>query len=155
MAIQLLIYSSRTRQYTLDCITLQAYYISYNFCAFSLFFSNNIPNSADLVFFDSSSNMEEYNFTSLHSSIGVLPLGIIITIDETTSTLIQALDMFKIYLPQSASTFFKKQFFNFPLEGCWVLQDNTTLNQPNRFTVSRRINETFGCLSKTGRRFNK
>ena len=65
-----------------------------------------ISNSADLVFIDSSSNMEEFNFRVFvmvtYSSIGSLPLGIVITSDETTSTLIQAFELLKSCLPEDA-----------------------------------------------------
>ena len=50
--------------------------------------------------------MEEYNLRVFlmvtYSNVGALPLGIIITSDETTTTLIQALDMFKLCLPRNA-----------------------------------------------------
>ena len=53
-----------------------------------------------MVFFDSSANMEEYNLRVFlmvtYSNVGALPLEIILTSDETTTTLIQALDMFKL-----------------------------------------------------------
>ena len=50
--------------------------------------------------------MEEYNLRVFvmvtHSAVGALPLGVIITSDETTSTLIQDLDLFKLCLPERA-----------------------------------------------------
>ena len=58
-----------------------------------------VPNSKDLVFCDSSSNMEEFNLRVFmmvtHSVCGALPLGIIITSDEQGKTLESAFQMFK------------------------------------------------------------
>ena len=50
--------------------------------------------------------MEEYNLRVFvmvtHSPVGALPLGIIVTSDETCSTLIQLLDLFKECLPSDS-----------------------------------------------------
>jgi len=58
-----------------------------------------VPHSKDLAFLDSSSNMEEYNLRVFimvtHSICGALPLGIIVTSDETTDTLTDAFQLFK------------------------------------------------------------
>ena len=58
-----------------------------------------VANSKDLVFADSSSNMEEFNLRVFvivaHSVRGALPLGIIVTSDEQGETLKLALQMFK------------------------------------------------------------
>ena len=58
-----------------------------------------VENSKDLVFIDSSSNMEEYNLRIFlvvtHSVGGALPLGIIVTSDEQLDTLKQAFELFK------------------------------------------------------------
>uniref|UniRef100_A0A7M5XMD0 MULE transposase domain-containing protein n=2 Tax=Clytia hemisphaerica TaxID=252671 RepID=A0A7M5XMD0_9CNID len=65
-----------------------------------------VKTSAELAFLDSSSNMEEFNLRVFlmvcHNPIGALPLGIIITSDETTDTLVRALDMFISILPKSS-----------------------------------------------------
>ena len=49
-----------------------------------------VTNTKDLVFVDSSSNMEEFNLRVFmivtHSACGVLPLGIIVTSDEQGGT---------------------------------------------------------------------
>ena len=59
-----------------------------------------------MVFTDASSNMEEHNLKVFmictHSVVGGLPLGMIITSDETTETLVKAFNMFKSYLPEYA-----------------------------------------------------
>ena len=56
-----------------------------------------------MVFLDLSGGMEEYNLRVFlmvtHSSVGALPLGIIVTSDETTDTLTRALEMFSAILP--------------------------------------------------------
>ena len=56
-----------------------------------------------MVFFDSSGGMEEYNLRVFlmvtHSFVGALPLGIIVTSDETTDTLTRALELFSSSLP--------------------------------------------------------
>ena len=63
-----------------------------------------VPASSELVFFDSSGGMEEFNLRVFlmvtHTPIGALPLGIIITSDETTETLVSAFEMFKSSLPE-------------------------------------------------------
>ena len=50
--------------------------------------------------------MEEFNLRVFvmvtHSPVGSLPLGIIITSDESTSTLDQAFNIFKLCLPENA-----------------------------------------------------
>ena len=50
--------------------------------------------------------MEEFNLRVFimvtHSPVGALPLGIFVTSDETTDTLIQALELFKSCLPSDA-----------------------------------------------------
>ena len=68
-----------------------------------------VKAAAELVFFDSTGGMDEYNLRLFlmvtHSPLGALPLGIIITSDECTETLVSALEMFKSALPE------KKAFF--------------------------------------------
>ena len=58
-----------------------------------------VSNSKDLVFIDSSSNMEEFNlrvFMIVTQSVcGALPLGIIVTSDEQKETLKLAFEMFQ------------------------------------------------------------
>ena len=65
-----------------------------------------VNNSGELIFIDSSSNMDEFNLRVFvivtHSNAGSLPLGLVITSDETTSTLTQAFEMFKNSLPINA-----------------------------------------------------
>ena len=55
------------------------------------------------MFLDSSGGMEEFNLRLFlmvtHSPYGALPLGIIITSDETTETLTRALELFANALP--------------------------------------------------------
>ena len=62
-----------------------------------MFFSQ-VSNSGDLVFIDSSGGMEEYNLRVFdvvtYSPVGALPLGLIITSDETTDTLTRAFTMY-------------------------------------------------------------
>ena len=59
-----------------------------------------------MVFVDASGSMEEYNLRVFllvtHSPVGALPLGVIVTSDETTSTLIQAFDLYKQCLPEKS-----------------------------------------------------
>ena len=59
-----------------------------------------------MAFLDSSSNMEEFSLRVFlmvtHSVVGALPLGIIITSDETTETLNEAIRLFKASLPANA-----------------------------------------------------
>ena len=59
----------------------------------------HISESGELVFIDSSSNMEEYNLRVFllvtQSVLGALPLGILITSDEKTETLIQGFTLLK------------------------------------------------------------
>ena len=58
-----------------------------------------------MVFVDASGSMEEYNLRVcilvMHSPVGALPLGVITTSVETTSTLIQAFDIYKQCLPEN------------------------------------------------------
>lgn len=65
-----------------------------------------IKTSGELVFFDSSGGMEEFNLRVFimvtHTPIGALPLGIIITSDETTETLVSAFELFRSSLPEYA-----------------------------------------------------
>lgn len=65
-----------------------------------------ISTSAELVFLDSSSSMEEFNLRVFvlvtHTPIGALPLGLFVTSDETTDTLVQALELFSELLPENA-----------------------------------------------------
>ncbi|XP_065679780.1 uncharacterized protein LOC124806224 [Hydra vulgaris] len=65
-----------------------------------------IRSSGEMVFLDSSGGMEEYNLRVFlmvtHSFSGALPLGIIVTSDETTDTLTKALEMFVSLLPDYA-----------------------------------------------------
>ena len=72
----------------------------------------NVANSGELVFFDSSSNMEEYKLRVFvmvtHSPVGALPLGIIITSDETCTTLMQAFELFRECLPLSVLVIVEK-----------------------------------------------
>uniref|UniRef100_A0A7M5V8P8 MULE transposase domain-containing protein n=1 Tax=Clytia hemisphaerica TaxID=252671 RepID=A0A7M5V8P8_9CNID len=69
-----------------------------------------VPTAAELVFIDSTSNTEEFNLRVFllvtHTPIGVLPLGILFTSDETTDTLIQALELYLALLPDLA--FYKR-----------------------------------------------
>ena len=62
--------------------------------------------SGELVFIDSSSNMEEYNLRLFlivtHSVLGALPLGILLTSDEKTQTLIDGFKLLKDCLPEYA-----------------------------------------------------
>ena len=57
----------------------------------------------ELVFLDSSGGVEELNLQVFlmvtHSFAGALPLGIIVTSDETTDTLTRALEMFSHIFP--------------------------------------------------------
>ena len=66
--------------------------------------------AADLSFLDSSSNMDEFKLRVFlivtHCVVGALPLGILITSDEETETLITALVYFKTVLP--VHTFFSR-----------------------------------------------
>ena len=59
--------------------------------------------SKDLVFLDSSLNMEEYNLHVFimvtHSVCGALPLVIIVTSDEKEQTLVDALQLYKSSMP--------------------------------------------------------
>ena len=52
---------------------------------------------------------------------------------------------FDQFVTFNSRDFFQKHFVNFHLARCLVTRQHT-LNQPNRFTVSWRINETFGLL---------
>ena len=65
-----------------------------------------VQTSSELVFFYLSGGMEEYNLRVFlmvtHTPIGALPLGIVITSDETTDTLVRALEMFQTCLPTEA-----------------------------------------------------
>ena len=74
-----------------------------------------IPNAKDLVFIDSSSNMEEFNLRVFiivtHSVCGALPLGIIITSDEQ-------LERLKLHLAiQRSSIFVWVLWFFYRTEG--------------------------------------
>ena len=59
-----------------------------------------------MVFTDASSNMDEHNLKVFiictHSVVGALPLGIIVTSDETTNTLVRAFEMYQSCLPPYA-----------------------------------------------------
>ena len=70
-----------------------------------------VEGSAELVFVDSSGGMEEYNLRVFlivtHSPVGALPLGIIVTSDETTDTLTRAFELFSSTLQQDNSFFGK------------------------------------------------
>ena len=83
-------------------MTFEAYHI---YCR-TLFCIIQIRQSKDLVFLDSSSNMEEYNLRVFvmvtHSVCGALPLGIFVTSDEKEQTLQDALELFKSCLPEFA-----------------------------------------------------
>ena len=63
-----------------------------------------------MIFLDSSGGMEEYNLRLFlfvtHSPAGALPLGIILTSDETTDTLTRALEMFTAALPGKVMCYF-------------------------------------------------
>ena len=65
-----------------------------------------MPQAKELVFLDSSSNMEEYNlrvFVAVtHNVCGALPLAILVTSDEKEQTLIDALELLKSSLPSVA-----------------------------------------------------
>ena len=67
-----------------------------------------------MVFIDASSNMEEHNLRVFmictHSVTGALPLGLVITSDEKTETLIAAFEMYKESLPDGS-------FFGKGMEG--------------------------------------
>ena len=71
-----------------------------------------VPQSKDLAFIDSSSNMEEYNLRVFlmvtQSACGALPLAIFVTSDEKEQTLKDALEMLISCLPDYA--FYGKQF---------------------------------------------
>jgi hypothetical protein len=71
-----------------------------------------VPQSKDLAFIDSSSNMEEYNLRVFlivtHSACGALPLAIFVTSDEKEQTLKDALKLLKSCLPDYA--FYGAQF---------------------------------------------
>ena len=71
-----------------------------------------MPQSKDLAFIDSSSNMEEYNLRVFlivtHSACGALPLAIFVTSDEKEQTLKDALKLLKSCLPDYA--FYGAQF---------------------------------------------
>ena len=95
-----------------------------------------MSGSRDLVFLDSSSNMEEYNLRVFvmvtHSPVGALPLGVIITSDETTSTLIQAFDLFKLCLPDNS--FYGKGINGptvFMTDNCSELREALSKSWPN------------------------
>ena len=66
-------------------------------------FVTQVAQSKDLVFLDSSSNMEEYNLHVFimvtHSVCGALPLVIIVTSDEKEQTLVDALQLYKSSMP--------------------------------------------------------
>ena len=57
-----------------------------------------MKSSGELVFLDSSGGMDECNLRIFlmvtHTPVGALPLGIIITSDETTDTLTSAFEMY-------------------------------------------------------------
>lgn len=99
--------------------------------------SSQIRSSRELVFFDSSSNMEEFNLRVFvmvtHSAVGALPLGIIITSDETTTTLIQAMEMFKECL--SDDSFYGRSASNGPqiimTDNCSELREALKHTWPN------------------------
>ena len=59
-----------------------------------------------MVFTDASSNMEEHDLKVFvlvtHSVVGALPLGIVITSDETTDTLSKAFRMYQGISPATA-----------------------------------------------------
>ena len=63
------------------------------------FLFKQIPHSSELVFVDSSSNMEELNLrvflVCTHSVVGALPLGVVITSDESEETLDDAFNHLK------------------------------------------------------------
>ena len=67
--------------------------------------------SGELAFLDSSSNMEEHNLRVFvfctHSVAGALPLGILITSDERTTTLVSGFALLRDCLPADAS-FYKQ-----------------------------------------------
>jgi len=88
-----------------------------------------VRSSGEMVFFDSSGGMEEYNLRVFvmvtHSFVGALPLGIVVTSDETTDTLTRALEMFSSSLPDFA--FYGKGALNGPgvimTDNCDELKD--------------------------------
>ena len=89
-----------------------------------------------MAFTDASSNMEEHNlkvFVVLtHSIAGGLPLGIIITSDETTPTLTKAFNKYRDILPDSA--FFGKGKEGpaiFMTDNCVELRDALHSTWPN------------------------
>ena len=61
-----------------------------------------VKQAAELVFVDSTSNLEEHNLrfflTCTHSPAGALPLGILITSDEKEETLATAFQMYYVIL---------------------------------------------------------
>ncbi|XP_066933770.1 uncharacterized protein [Clytia hemisphaerica] len=65
-----------------------------------------LKTSSEMIFVDSSGGMEEYNLRVFlvvtHSFSGALPLGVIVTSDETTETLTRAFEMFSSLLPDYA-----------------------------------------------------
>ena len=67
-----------------------------------------------------------------HSPVGALPLGVIITSDETTSTLIQAFDLFKLCLPDNS--FYGKGINGptvFMTDNCSELREALSKSWPN------------------------
>lgn len=76
-----------------------------------------VRESGELVFIDSTSNLEEHNLRFFllctHSVVGALPLGIMITSDEKECTIAEALDMLCGILPVNA-------FFNRGCEGSLI-----------------------------------
>ena len=60
-----------------------------------------MQESHELVFFDSSGNMDEFNLRVFlmvtHSVVGALPLGIILTSNEQTQTLVDAFSLLNLF----------------------------------------------------------
>ncbi len=87
LALSIFIWLDRTVKINIQYLWCDTYFnftITFNWCCF--FDIIQVSQSKDLVFLDSSSNMEEYNLRVFvvvtHSVCGALPLGIFITSDE-------------------------------------------------------------------------
>ena len=95
-----------------------------------------------MVFTDSSSNMDEHNLKVFiictHSVTGALPLGLIITSDEKTTTLASAFTMYKQNLPDDA--FYKRDMegpISFMTDNCSELRDALHIVWPSNLLLCR------------------
>ena len=96
LALSIFIWLDRTVKINIQYLWCDTYFnftITFNWCC--LFDIIQVSQSKDLVFLDSSSNMEEYNLRVFvvvtHSVCGALLLGIFITSNEKEQTLKAAL----------------------------------------------------------------